>query len=253
VTTARWLYYSLFASSLAHGALAWQLAHAPRRLPPPARRDTFDLRLVSLPPVPQPAPEPPVAAPKPPPPLPAPKPKPRPNPEVPAAPPPAPVVPEPRSAAETFTAPPALIAEGPGPGAAGIVQLDGAAIGALAGGITTAGLPGPPTPPAPRSAPLAKLSDLSRKPRAPSLDAALRENYPAELRRRGTEGQAEVRVVIDPRGRVGEIAVVSETAHGFAEACRRTLLGSRWSEPLDREGQPVSTRLTYRCRFQIER
>ena len=77
--------------------------------------------------------------------------------------------------------------------------------------------------------------------------------YPAELRRRGTEGQAEVRVVIDPRGRVGEVVVLSESSSGFAEACRKTLAGSRWSEPLDREGQPVSTRLTYRCRFQIER
>jgi hypothetical protein len=61
-----------------------------------------------------------------------------------------------------------------------------------------------------------------------------------------------VRVVIEPRGRVGEIAIVSESAVGFAEACRKTLLGSRWSEPLDREGRPASTRLTYRCRFQIE-
>jgi TonB family protein len=101
--------------------------------------------------------------------------------------------------------------------------------------------------------PLAKLSDLSRKPRAPSLDAALRDNYPPELRRRGLDGQAEVRVVITPGGRVSEIAVVSESASGFAEACRRTLLGSRWSEPLDRDGRPVSTRLTYRCRFQVER
>ena len=135
------------------------------------------------------------------------------------------------------------------------MQLPGARIGALA----VHALPGPIArpaalaPAAPRAPALAKLSDLSRKPRAPSLDAALRRNYPPELRRRGTEGQAEVRVVIDRFGRVGEIAVVSESAAGFAEACRKTLAGSRWSEPLDRDGQPVSTRLTYRCRFQIER
>ena len=64
--------------------------------------------------------------------------------------------------------------------------------------------------------------------------------------------------VVPGSGRVrseirGEIAIVSESAAGFAEACRKTLVGGRWSEPLDRDGQPVSTRLTYRCRFQIER
>jgi hypothetical protein len=52
---------------------------------------------------------------------------------------------------------------------------------------------------------------------------------------------------------VDEITVVSESAPGFADACRKTLLGSRWSEPLDREGRAVSTRLTYRCRFEVER
>jgi TonB family protein len=146
-----------------------------------------------------------------------------------------------------------LLAES-GSSAGGIVQLPGASLGALS--VAPPLRSAPPavaSPEPPRGAPLAKLSDLSRKPRAPSLDAALRQNYPLELRRRGTEGQAEVRVVIDRRGRVGEIAVVSESAAGFAEACRRTLVGSRWSEPLDGAGQPVSTRLTYRCRFEIER
>jgi protein TonB len=246
VTRGPWIWLSLLASTLAHGAFALQLARAPRRAPMAAARDTFEVRMVSLPPPPSnppPAPLPPVESPPP-----KPKPKLQPPPEPPRATPeePAPAAPEPSTAA------PALLSES-GSAAGAIVQLAGAPIGALA---TTAALsvPSAPAPsPGPRAAPLSKLSDLSRKPRAPSLDAALRDNYPAELRRRGTEGQAEVRVVIDPRGRVGDIAVVSETAQGFAEACRRTLLGSRWSEPLDRDGQPVSTRLTYRCRFQIER
>jgi hypothetical protein len=100
---------------------------------------------------------------------------------------------------------------------------------------------------------LAELGDLSKKPRAPSLDALLRQNYPRQLRRRGVEGVAEVRVVVNAAGRVDQVSVLSETAPGFALACKNTLLGSHWSQPLDRNGEPVGTRLTYRCRFQTER
>jgi protein TonB len=157
-------------------------------------------------------------------------------------------------APEPSTAPAALLAES-GAAAGGIVQLPGASIGALATSkpFTAAFATPAPAHDPPRPASLARLSDLSRRPRAPSLDAALRRNYPAELRRRGIEGQAEVRVVVDRRGQIGEVAVVSESAAGFADACRKTLLGSRWSEPLDRDGRAVNTRLTYRCRFEIER
>jgi TonB family protein len=245
---------SLAASTLAHGVFAWQLQHAPRSEPAAPRRDTFEVRMVSLPP-PPPPPRPAAPEPAPPPAAAPPKPKPKPDPK-PAPPEPPPAMPaEPAPATpEPTSAPSALLAE-PGATNAAIVQLAGASLAAL-----STAAPFPPVaaahvaaPPSPRSAPLAKLSDLSRKPRPPSLDAALRQNYPAELRRRGTEGQAEVRVVIDPRGEVGEVAVVSESAAGFADACRRTLVASRWSEPLDREGQAVSTRLTYRCRFEIER
>lgn len=212
--------------------------------------------MVALPPPPPPAPEQP--APEPPAPEPPPPPKAKrvtraPEPplavaEPPREPPPAEPAPEPTSA------PAALLAE-MGSGPPGVVQLAGAVVAAVSSAAASAPLePSPMTAlPVRVAAPLAKLSDLSRKPKAPALDAALRQNYPPELRRRGTEGQAEVRVVIDARGRVGEISVMSESAVGFADACRKTLLGSRWSEPLDREGQPVSTRLIYRCRFQIER
>jgi periplasmic protein TonB len=251
VTRPSWLWLSLGGSALTHGVLGWQLSNAPLSRHAPPDRDTFEVRMVTLPP---PEPEP-VRAPEPPPPEPPPPPKVKPPPKPKTPPPPAPQLPaaqEPAPLPEPTTAPPALLAES-GFAMGSIVQRAGASIGALA---TASPLPPPPPAPAaerPRGAPLAKLSDLSRKPRAPSLDAALRQNYPVEQRRRGTEGQAEVRVIIDRLGRVGEVAIVSESAAGFADACRKTLLGSRWSEPLDREGQPVSTRLTYRCRFEIEK
>jgi periplasmic protein TonB len=257
VTRPSWLWISVAASTAAHAAFAWQLSGTPRERRAPRDRDAFEVRMVALPPPEPPAPEPPPEppAPEPPPPAPPPKPVLKAPPPPAAAEPPAPEPAPAEPAPEPTTAPAALLAEtGIGAGA-GIVQLAGAPIGAVSSAAPPPVLEAPRVTalPARASAPLAKLSDLSRKPKAPALDAALRQNYPAELRRRGTEGQAEVRVVIDPRGGVGEIAIVSESAAGFADACRKTLIGSRWSEPLDREGQPVSTRLTYRCRFQIER
>jgi TonB family protein len=248
---------SLVASAAAHALAAWQLSGVPRERRAPHDRDTFEVRMVALPPPPPPAPPPPPEPPTPLPPPPEPKPKPvaKAPERVPAAVDPAPPEPAPAEpASEPTSAPAALLADTSSGDTAGIVQLPGAPIGAVSSAAPPPAFEAPraPVPPL-RGAPLAKLSDLSRKPKAPPLDAALRDNYPAELRRRGKEGQAEVRVVIDPRGRVGAIAIVSESAVGFAEACRKTLLGSRWSEPLDREGRPVSTRLTYRCRFQIER
>ena len=245
---------SICGSTLAHGLFGWHLSSS--RLEPrqPDRR-TFDVRMVQLPPPAPPAPA--AEPPKPEPPPPAvepPKPKPRPSPKPEPTPPPeAAAAPAPSAAApEPTTAPPALLAES-GAATGGIVQRADAVLGAFATASRSASAPRGEVLAATRSVPLAKLSDLSRKPKAPSLDAALRDNYPPDLRRRGTEGQAEVRVVIDGRGRVGEVAVLSESAPGFAEACRRTLLGSRWSEPLDREGRAVSTRLTYRCRFEVEK
>ena len=95
------------------------------------------------------------------------------------------------------------------------------------------------------------LRDLARKPRPPPLDAALRRNYPADHRRRGVEGQAEVRVLITADGRVGQTDVLSESGAGFGRACRDTLLGTRWSQPVSQEGRPVNTLLTYRCRFKV--
>lgn len=254
MTRPTWLWWALAVSTAAHASFAWQLSSSPRVRRAPHDRDTFQVRMVALPPpaAPNPpAPQPP--APKPPPPA-AARPKPivkAPPPEL--APPPAPGEPVQTPPAQPTTAPIALLADTGLASVGGVVQLDGAPIVAWSTASPLAETPRAPAAAAHAPAPLANLSDLSRKPKAPPLDAALRQNYPAELRRRGTEGQAEVRVVLDARGRVREVAVVSESATGFAEACRKTLIGSRWSEPLDQQGRAVSTRLTYRCRFQIER
>jgi outer membrane biosynthesis protein TonB len=110
-----------------------------------------------------------------------------------------------------------------------------------------------PLGPAPAKAPAAvALADLSRKPQAPELGGTLRQHYPPEHRRNGTPGQASVRVLLSEHGRVMRAEVTTESATGFGEACRKTLLNSRWSAPVDRAGNAVRTELTYRCKFTID-
>jgi len=111
----------------------------------------------------------------------------------------------------------------------------------------------PPPSPAPvaREAQVVPLRDLSTKPRPPSLDAVLQRNYPADARGRGLGGSAVVAARIEPDGAVRTVRVQSESDAGFGEACRRTLLASRWSPPLDASGRPALTEIRYTCRFQV--
>ena len=117
--------------------------------------------------------------------------------------------------------------------------------------------PAPPradAKPAARSKPrVVALGDLSAPPRAPNLNGSLRAHYPAAARREGVGGHAVVRARIAPSGRVASARIVSESYSGFGAACRATLLGSHWSAPLDRHGRPVSTDLSYTCRFRVDR
>ncbi len=100
--------------------------------------------------------------------------------------------------------------------------------------------------------PVVGPSDLSRMPTAPDLADELAAGYPAGARAKGVPGKAIVRARILPDGRVGELALVSESGGGFGAACQQTLAGSLWSPPLDRDGQPVSTFISYTCRFNVE-
>lgn len=111
---------------------------------------------------------------------------------------------------------------------------------------------GAPSAPRVASAPtFVPAASLSRPPRAPSLDAELERSYPPEARRAGISGKAVLRVAILADGRVGKVARVSETYAGFGEACERTVRSARWEPPLDRDGRPVATEITYVCRFEV--
>lgn len=244
--------FAVGASLLVHVAIGVGLRLRPAmKLSAPEVR-AFEVRMVPLPP------EPEIPVPPPPEPLRVEPPKPRATPPKPAEPPPAPE----DSEAPAANAPEPL-PEAPAP----LALLDSSIQAAVSGVATTTTLdssggisrgsrapaPSPPSALASAAPSYTALADLSRKPRPPSLDALLRKNYPDLLRRRGVAGQAVVRAHVTPRGRVARVEVLSESAAGFADACKRTLLGSEWTEPLDRAGNRVATQLTYRCKFQIER
>ncbi len=109
----------------------------------------------------------------------------------------------------------------------------------------------PATTPSRRLPRVVALSDLSQRPIPPNLDAELLRYYPTELRRRGVEGQAVVRLRLSATGSVQAVSLLSESDHGFGQACRRMLRNSRWSPGLDDSGRAVSTSLVYRCRFTV--
>lgn len=102
---------------------------------------------------------------------------------------------------------------------------------------------------APAAVPLAQLS---RKPAPPPLASVLERNYPAAARKQGQSGDAKVRARIEPTGEVRQVSIGFESAPGFGEACRRTLLSSKWTAPLNDAGDPVATWVSYRCKFRIE-
>jgi outer membrane biosynthesis protein TonB len=185
-------------------------------------------------------------------------------------PPPPPRVPAPRSVRRAIAAVPAAPRPAPPPPAAAapppVADFTGVTLtndGASAAGWASAVANGQPSkepaapprpapaPPAPEGPAIVAPADLRRPPEAPGLDEALARNYPEEQRRQGLAGVAVVRARVLADGHVRPLRVVSATAPAFAEACKRTLADSRWSQPLDREARPCATDISYTCRFEL--
>ena len=105
---------------------------------------------------------------------------------------------------------------------------------------------------APKPPGLVAASDLSEHPRPPALGGLLRANYPEEARQRGLAGTASVRARIDPDGVIRSARLLSESSGGFGSACRRTVVGSHWSAPRDKNGGAVATEIVYTCHFEVD-
>lgn len=222
------------------------------------------------PPEPEPAPEPEIAEPEPPP---TPPPEPtrrerrREEPETTPDPTPAVETPEEPPPMEeriedftgttltsaTATAGPAVIAGSGAP----ITGPPGAATGTTTGRSRRGAPDGAPggtgTDEAASGDPIVPMADLSRRPRAPEgLRDALVRHYPAEYRARGIEGSARVSFVLYPGSRLTRFRIVFESDAGFGQACREMLQESTgWDDPLDQQGNPVATRVTFTCDFSI--
>lgn len=97
------------------------------------------------------------------------------------------------------------------------------------------------------------VGDLSRQPIPPSLKRKLERLYPRKARAEGVEGEAVIRLQIGPNGLPAKIRVVSEEPNGYelGEACVKTLQGEVWQPPVGKDGERVTTRITYRCGFEI--
>jgi len=96
--------------------------------------------------------------------------------------------------------------------------------------------------------------DLSRPAAAPHLQPYVDRNFPVAARLARAEGKATVSATIRPDGTPTDIRVVHVDPHGrgFGETCTRTLHhGPAWKPELNRDGRPVSSQVTYTCRFEL--
>lgn len=229
-----------------HGIAYASLAYVPKRAPvPPPSRVSF--RVTSPEPAPPLPPEPPKQV----------------GPEPAKVAPPPPQAPAPEAPPPDAPAPVDLtgvtLTNDSGNASFSTLVGNGAALDGPIGALRTTRAPAPPAPPSARPAtvrvqtPVLALSDLSERPVAPELGAVLRQYYPAEAKARGIGGSASVEARIEPDGRVENVTLAGETFAGFGDACKKTLLGSRWSAPRDREGRAVATRIRYTCRFVVDR
>lgn len=237
---------SLAVSALAHAGAGLVLPQRSFAAPSASAPVEF----VALPPPPPRVDQPPDPAPEPEPVAPPPSKRAAPKPVAPA---PRPTSAEPPAALSGKT----LTAEGPGTSFAAPAGDGSERREPIQGGAAPAPAP-PPKPSAPAPAPAPKpapstvpLPDLARRPEPPALAGTLARHYPEDARRRGVGGQAVVRARVDSDGNVRTASVVSESEPGFGAACQRTLIGSKWSPPMDRAGRPVGTWVRYTCRFRV--
>lgn len=105
----------------------------------------------------------------------------------------------------------------------------------------------------PHFAPAASLARPPVPPNEARIARCLERSYPRQAQQQGLAGSARVRLNIRPNGSPGlvRVASVSLPGQGFGEACTACLEGEAWSAPLARNGQPVSTRVMYTCRFAV--
>ena len=243
----RGLLVLLLISVAAHAALFGGLGGTWRgEKAKPRKRPPTEMTVTVKPPPPAPKPPEAKAAPK----AAAPKIAAR----APAPPPEAPPPPPPEAETPADFSGTTLTNDGPGDGWASAVGNGEAMrgpIGRPGAKVTKRAVEGSTEASPVKAAPVVALASLSRPPEPPDLNGALERHYPETARKQGTPGQAVLKARITAEGQVRDLVLVSQSAPGFGEACRATLRESTWSPPLDKDGQPVATFISYTCRFEV--
>ena len=77
--------------------------------------------------------------------------------------------------------------------------------------------------------------------------------YPEDARERRIEADCRIRLVIDERGRVGEIASIEcdETGLGFEESIREHIEREFRFHPAIEDGQPTEQRILWTHQFRL--
>ena len=101
----------------------------------------------------------------------------------------------------------------------------------------------PPLPPQPAVKVAARLATPADRLRPP---------YPDSKRRLEEEAVLRLRLQIDPRGRVVDVAPVGAADPEFLVAARTHLLRNWRYKPATEDGQPVATSLVITLRFELE-
>lgn len=91
----------------------------------------------------------------------------------------------------------------------------------------------------------------SRKPQW--LEGMITENdYPPEARKRGEEGMVKVQVLIDTKGEVRDVVIISAKNESFSVLVKEKLMNSRFSPALDAEGNPINVRMMMPVVFRLK-
>jgi periplasmic protein TonB len=115
------------------------------------------------------------------------------------------------------------------------------------GGGPSAGL-GPLTEERPDFSPVPQ-SQLTRQA---TLIGRLERRYPEEARRAQIEGIVRLMVEVRANGRVRQARAISDPGGGLGEAAVEAIRRVRFRPALDREGQPVDTRIVYTVRYILD-
>ena len=147
-----------------------------------------------------------------------------------------------------------LTNDGPGDGWASAVGNGEAMrgpIGRPGAKVTGRARDGAAEPSPAKAAPVVALASLSRPPAPPDLNDALERHYPEAARKQGTPGQAVLKARITAEGQVRDWSSCRRARPGSATPAARRCASRPGAAPLDRDGQPVATFISYTCRFEV--